>query len=91
MTIQQLMDRKDSTDSQDFFCEMLDLNHLRDRPIKKLSGGELQRMAIALVCVGQADVFMFDEPSSYLDVKQRLNAARRGSKSRYKIKTNYLI
>jgi len=76
MTIQQLMDRKDSTDSQDFFCEMLDLNHLRDRPIKKLSGGELQRMAIALVCVGQADVFMFDEPSSYLDVKQRLNAAR---------------
>ena len=51
-TVQLMLDKKDSTDTQDFFCKMLDLNHLRDRPIKKLSGGELQRMAIALVCVG---------------------------------------
>ena len=55
---------------------MLDLNHLRERPVNKLSGGELQRMAITLTCIAQADVYMFDEPSSYLDVKQRLNAAR---------------
>ena len=61
MTIQQLMDRKDATDCQDFFCKMLDLDHLRDRPIKKLSGGELQRMAIALVCVGKACVGIFFE------------------------------
>jgi len=75
-TIQKIMDREDATDSQNFFCKMLDLEHLRDRPVKKLSGGELQRMAIALTCVARADVYMFDEPSSYLDVKQRLNAAR---------------
>ena len=55
---------------------MLDLEHLRDRPVNKLSGGELQRMAIALICIAEADIYMFDEPSSYLDVKQRLNAAR---------------
>lgn len=47
-----------------------------DRDINLLSGGELQRFAIATVCVQKADVYMFDEPSSYLDVKQRLNAAR---------------
>ncbi len=41
-----------------------------------LSGGELQRFAIATVCIQRANVYMFDEPSSYLDVKQRLNAAR---------------
>jgi len=76
MTVQKLMDRKDTTDSQDFFCGLLDLNHLRDRGVDKLSGGELQRLAIAIVCVAGADVYMFDEPSSYLDVKQRLNAAR---------------
>lgn len=76
MTIQELLDRKDKTNSQDFYCDMLDLNHLRDRAVKKLSGGELQRMAIAMVCIASADVYMFDEPSSYLDVKQRLNAAR---------------
>ena len=41
-----------------------------------LSGGELQRFACAMACIQKADVYMFDEPSSYLDVKQRLNAAR---------------
>ncbi len=43
---------------------------------KVLSGGELQRFACATVCVQKADVYMFDEPSSYLDVKQRLKVAR---------------
>jgi translation initiation factor RLI1 len=33
------------------------------------------RFAIAAVVVQKADVYMFDEPSSYLDVKQRLKAA----------------
>ena len=41
----------------------------------QLSGGELQRFAIAICCLGKADIYMFDEPSSYLDVKQRLAAA----------------
>eukprot|EP01032_Pedospumella_encystans_P002063 gene2063-2414_t len=53
----------------------LDLLHVRDRNVEVLSGGELQRFAIAVVVVQQADVYMFDEPSSYLDVKQRLKAA----------------
>lgn len=57
------------------FCE-LDLSHIRDREIQALSGGELQRFACAMVCIQNGDIFMFDEPSSYLDVKQRLNAAK---------------
>ncbi|KAI9670629.1 MAG: Fe-S cluster-binding ribosome biosynthesis protein [Alyxoria varia] len=59
--------------------EILDAMELRqvlDRDIDNLSGGELQRFAIATTCVQKADVYMFDEPSSYLDVKQRLNAAK---------------
>ena len=47
-----------------------------DRDVAALSGGELQRFAIAVVCIQQAEVYMFDEPSSYLDVKQRLKAAQ---------------
>ena len=43
-------------------------------PVRSGGGGELQRFAIAVVAVQQADVYMFDEPSSYLDVKQRLRA-----------------
>ena len=36
----------------------------------------MQRFAIAMAVVQKADIYMFDEPSSYLDVKQRLAAAR---------------
>ncbi|KAJ1725137.1 Fe-S cluster-binding ribosome biosynthesis protein [Coemansia biformis] len=56
--------------------QMLDLRSVLTREVSQLSGGELQRFAIGMVCVNDADVYMFDEPSSYLDVKQRLNAAR---------------
>ncbi|KAL1306664.1 hypothetical protein AAFC00_005336 [Neodothiora populina] len=56
--------------------DVLELNQVIDRDIDLLSGGELQRFAIAIVCVQKADVYMFDEPSSFLDVKQRLAAGR---------------
>jgi ATP-binding cassette subfamily E protein 1 len=54
----------------------LELDVVWDRDIDLLSGGELQRFAIGMVCVQKADVYMFDEPSSFLDVKQRLAAGR---------------
>lgn len=59
-----------------YFLSQLDLMHVLKREIGNLSGGELQRFAIAMSCIQEADVYMFDEPSSYLDVKQRLNAAQ---------------
>lgn len=74
-TVQQLLDKKDESKNQIEICKMLDLLHIRDRAIDALSGGELQRFACAMVCIQNGDIFMFDEPSSYLDVKQRLNAA----------------
>jgi len=54
----------------------LDINQLLDRDIENLSGGELQRVAIASTLLKEKDIYMFDEPSSFLDVKQRLNAGR---------------
>jgi len=74
-TVQFLLDKKDDLKKQDYVCEILDLTKIKDRDVKDLSGGELQRFACAMVCIQKADIFMFDEPSSYLDVKQRLNAA----------------
>lgn len=55
---------------------MSDLRNIRERELTALSGGELQRFACAMVCIQNGDIFMFDEPSSYLDVRQRLNAAQ---------------
>jgi len=74
-TVQVMLDKKDEQKNQVEICDVLDLGRVRTRQVDELSGGELQRFAIAIVCIQKADVFMFDEPSSYLDVKQRLNAA----------------
>ena len=60
----------------DHAVEQLELGKVLERQVGQLSGGELQRFIIGLTCVQNVDVYMFDEPSSYLDVKQRLNAAR---------------
>lgn len=53
----------------------LDLSHVLDRDVDMLSGGELQRFAIGVVACQTADVYMFDEPSSYLDVRQRMGCS----------------
>lgn len=74
-TVAAVLDKKDDRNNQHEICKMLDLTEIRDREVPMLSGGELQRFAIATVCIQNGDIFMFDEPSSYLDVKQRLNAA----------------
>lgn len=74
-SVQSLLDKKDELKRQGEVCDILDLNNVKERDVQDLSGGELQRFACAMVCIQAADIFMFDEPSSYLDVKQRLNAA----------------
>ncbi|CAD6251064.1 unnamed protein product [Miscanthus lutarioriparius] len=62
--------------AKDTLCDILDLNQVMDRNVSDLSGGELQRFAIAARAMEDADVYMFDEPSCYLDVKQKLKAAQ---------------
>jgi ATP-binding cassette, sub-family E, member 1 len=55
---------------------LLELDHVLDRDIGVISGGELQRAAIAATVLKSANVYFFDEPTSYLDIKQRLKIAR---------------
>lgn len=74
-SVQSILDRKNEMDNQEHICEQLDLSTVLDRNVDELSGGELQRFACAVVCIQRADIYMFDEPSSYLDVKQRLKCA----------------
>jgi len=74
-TVGDILDKKDDKKLKDYYLKELELSHLTERAIKDLSGGELQRFAIGVLCVQDAQVYMFDEPSSYLDVRQRLHAA----------------
>ena len=54
----------------------LKIEDLMDQEVQNLSGGELQRVAMAL-CLGKpADVYLIDEPSAYLDSEQRLVCAK---------------
>lgn len=50
----------------------LNMKMLFDRDLDELSGGELQRFCIFKTCLEKANSFFFDEPSSFLDVKQRI-------------------
>ncbi len=56
--------------------ERLQISNMLGKDIKSLSGGELQLFAIAAALSRDAEFYFFDEPSSYLDVYQRLKVAR---------------
>jgi len=74
--VQEILKGKNERDVLQEAIDFLDLHPVLERNVENLSGGELQRFAIAVCHVQRADVYMFDEPSSYLDVMQRLKAAR---------------
>ena len=56
--------------------KQLDIEHTWDRDVKHISGGELQRVAIAAAALKKATLTLYDEPSSYLDIKQRINVSK---------------
>eukprot|EP00188_Purpureofilum_apyrenoidigerum_P000617 Plantae.Rhodophyta-Purpureofilum_apyrenoidigerum.ctg12819.p1 GENE.Plantae.Rhodophyta-Purpureofilum_apyrenoidigerum.ctg12819~~Plantae.Rhodophyta-Purpureofilum_apyrenoidigerum.ctg12819.p1 ORF type:complete len:609 (-),score=140.91 Plantae.Rhodophyta-Purpureofilum_apyrenoidigerum.ctg12819:146-1972(-) len=74
-SVADILKPKDKRDILDKAYNDLDLTTVCDRDVSILSGGELQRFALAVVYIQEADVYMIDEPSSYLDVRQRLKAA----------------
>jgi ATP-binding cassette subfamily E protein 1 len=66
----------EETKEREIDLEPLNLDAVLKRKVSEVSGGELQRMAIAATLQRKADLYFFDEPSSYLDVKQRLGIAK---------------
>ncbi|XP_021817250.1 ABC transporter E family member 2-like [Prunus avium] len=54
----------------------LHIGQLMDQEITKLSGGELQRVALCVCLRKPADIYLIDEPSAYLDSEQRIVAAK---------------
>ena len=62
----------DTADFKTSVIRKLELEHLLDHSVGDLSGGELQRAAIAACLASDADIYLFDEPSAFLDIEQRL-------------------
>jgi ATP-binding cassette subfamily E protein 1 len=71
-----LLRKVDERDLCDQLTRDLGIDHLMEREIGQLSGGELQRMALAATLLRDADVYFLDEPSSYLDIHERLRIVR---------------
>jgi ATP-binding cassette subfamily E protein 1 len=72
----ELLEKVDERKNLDKIAEQLELKQFWNRPLDVLSGGELQRVAVTAAICREAEVYIFDEPSSYLDVKQRLEVAK---------------
>jgi len=75
-TTRELLNKYDERGMINLVIEQLSLNKSLDRLISELSGGELQRLAVAITVNRDADYYFFDEPSSYNDIYQRLAVAR---------------
>jgi len=75
-TVRELLTRVDERNMFEEMTKELAIDHLLDRTVKQLSGGELQRMAICATLLRDVDVYFFDEPSSYLDIHERMRIVR---------------
>ncbi len=74
-TARELLEKANQTGNLPAVVDALSLQNILDTPIDKVSGGELQRVAIAATVLKKANLYIFDEPTSYLDIKQRLKVA----------------
>ncbi len=75
-TVEELLRKADRDGRWDVVIPKINIDHVLGRNISQVSGGELQRIAIAATLLKDADVYFFDEPSSYLDIHERMRIAR---------------
>lgn len=75
-TAKKLLEKYDERKDSERVISQLGLGNSLDRNLDELSGGELQRLAVAVAALKDAEYYFFDEPSSYNDIYQRLAVAR---------------
>ncbi len=75
-TVSELLKKYDERKVSDALIQELGLKYSLDRDLSTLSGGELQRVAVAVAAAKDAEYYFFDEPSSFNDIYQRLAVGR---------------
>ncbi len=74
--VRELLSKTDERGVLNELIKKLDIEGIIDRSIEELSGGELQRVALAACISRDADFYFIDEISPYLDIYQRIKSAR---------------
>lgn len=76
-TVKEYLDKKSAYSTDDKWyntvIDTLELTKILDSNVITLSGGELQKLMCSCVLLSKSNVYIFDEPTNYLDVKMRLN------------------
>jgi len=72
----ELLDKYDERGVTRELVRELGLENSMEQSLKELSGGELQRIAVAAAASKDTEFYFFDEPSSYNDVFQRTGVAK---------------
>ena len=75
-TVGQLLAKADERGVARELAQEVGLDKVWDRDVSHLSGGELQKLVVVATLSKQADVYIFDEPSSYLDIRERVRVSR---------------
>ena len=75
-TGKELLEKYDERGVSRELIKKLGLENSMEQSLKELSGGELQRIAVAVAASKDTEFYFFDEPSSYNDVFQRIGVAR---------------
>ncbi|WP_224447905.1 ribosome biogenesis/translation initiation ATPase RLI [Haloprofundus salilacus] len=71
-----LLEHTDERGQLDYLVDELSIAPVMDQSIDSISGGELQRVALAATLARDADFYFLDEITPYLDIGQRVKAAR---------------
>lgn len=71
-TVKELLTTVAGSDKVEQAISNFGLEKISSRNIQNLSGGELQKVAIATACLKEADIYYFDEVTNYLDIEERL-------------------
>lgn len=75
ITVSELLQQIGEKEKIDELTKTLQIDHLLENKLSKLSGGELQKVAIVASTLKDADIYFFDEPLAYLDISERLRVS----------------
>jgi ATP-binding cassette, sub-family E, member 1 len=73
--VRELLSKRGNKKDIENLAKRLGICQVLDNKMDKLSGGELQRVAILAASLGDAEIYFFDEPLAFLDIGERLRVS----------------